>query len=139
MEKDNWILGKIFLRKYNARFCPSSRMIGFYINKNEKVIKKTEINKKDKKKENMKKNNINNVSNEVIGYIKIIIIALIFTGIGLYIGKIIFFPRRKRANELKDEYYQYDVNYSKKNDSEEINNYSESFSSIEMNSKLGIK
>ena len=138
-ESKRWILGKIFLRKYNARFCPSSRMIGFYIKPNGGAVNKTQIKEEKKIEEKINNNNKESFfSTEIFGYIKIIIIALIFTCLGLYIGKKIFFPRRKRANELIDDYYQYDSKSNKNNDKENKKD-NKSFTSIEMNSKLGIK
>ena len=75
---------------------------------------------------------------DIIGNIKIIVVAIIFTVVGLYIGKKVFFPRRKRANELVDDYYQYD---SEKKDGNKMDINSEKNNStvIEMNSKLGVK
>ena len=46
-------------------------------------------------------------SNKIFLYIIIIIIALIFTCFGLYIGKKIFFQKKRKANELIDDNYEY--------------------------------
>ena len=80
-----------------------------------------------------KNKNGNYFTKDLLGYIKIIIIALIFTIVGLIIGKKIFALRKKRANELVDDYYQYD---SEKKD---IKNDNLTSANIEMNSKLGLK
>ena len=88
-----WIIGRIFLRKYPVTFSPSSRLMGFYINK--------EIKNEKEKKEQKIIDEINNNKNgnyftkDIFGYIKIIIIALIFTIVGLIIGKKIFAMRKK--------------------------------------------
>ena len=52
---------------------------------------------------------------------------------GLIIGKKIFAMRKKRANELIDDYYQYDTQQK------DIKNENLSNTNIEMNSKLGLK
>ena len=123
-----WVFGRLFLRKYPVTFSPSSRLIGFYMNKKSK-------NEKEIKEEKEEKKTIDKMNNNkgFLGYIKFIIIALIFTIVGLIIGKKLFFMRKKRANELTDDYYQYDAGQKDiKNDNLESAN-------IEMNSKLGIK
>ena len=89
--KDIWRLGKIFLKKYHFSFNQDSKMINFYNNMN--------FNKKYKKGKNK---NIKNKINSNYLWIIICIICLI---IGFYIGnKIIIRNRKKRANELQDEY-----------------------------------
>ena len=93
LETERWILGRIFMRKYPVKFSPSSRLIGFYIKQNE-----GDINNNDNKEEKDidKKINNKNKSNIII-YVIIIVIALIFTGIGLFLGKQIFYPRKKKG------------------------------------------
>lgn len=59
---------------------------------------------------------------------------MIFTGLGLYIGKRLFFQRKKKANELTDDYYKYDTGDNK--DIKKDNKNNKSFTSIEMKSKL---
>ena len=126
-----WIIGRIFLRKYPVTFSPSSRLMGFYLNKEIK-------NEKEKKEQKIideinKNKNGNYFTKDILGYIKIIIIALIFTIVGLIIGKKIFAMRKKRANELMDDYYQYD------NEKIDIKKDYLPSANIEMNSKLGLK
>ena len=121
-EPQKWILGRTFLRKYPVTFSPSSRLISFYVNSNNDINTKNDtINNKEKKK--------NIFSNHIIGYIKIILIALIFTFLGLYIGKKIYLKRKKLANELIDDDYQYDS--QNRNENKNIK--------IEMKSRFGIK
>ena len=80
LEVERWILGKIFMRKYTIQFSPFSRLIGFYLKKEEeKPIKNEGINN------NSKKNWI------IIISIIIVIVALIFVGVGLYLGKKLFY------------------------------------------------
>ena len=37
----------------------------------------------------------------------IIVVAMIFTGLGIFIGRKIYYSRRKKANELVDDGYDY--------------------------------
>jgi hypothetical protein len=94
-EPSRWIVGRTFLRKYPTTFCPSNRIIGFYINPIDINI---EVEDDDEKSW---------YSNKIVFYIIIIIIALIFTGFGIYIGKKIFFQKKRKANELIDDNYEY--------------------------------
>ena len=121
LEVERWILGRIFLRKYPVLFSPNGRLIGFYIKPNKgKIVKDPEKEKEiETESEQINSNNKNTVF-----YVIIVIIALIFTGVGLFIGKKIFYPRKKRANELLDDNYQYDTdinnNENKKNNNDII-------------------
>ena len=88
LEYERWILGKIFMRKYPIKFSPFDRLIGFYIKSNEGETEK-EKEKKEKEKEIEKINNNMN-SSRIYIYIIIIIVALVFTCVGLFLGKKIF-------------------------------------------------
>ena len=123
---NKWTMGKIFLRKYPVIFSPSNRLIGFYINPNEGRIKQKiieiEINE--------------DFSKTFYFYIIIIIVGIIFTCFGLYIGKKIFFQKYKVAKELTDDnYYDYDSEKNK-NIYKKTNKNNTKYTSIEMNSKL---
>ena len=121
-------------------FSPYNKLIGFYVKPNKGIININQNQTKEEEKiiEKIKSSNKNFFSNDAIGYIKIIVVAIIFMVVGLYIGKKIFFPRRKRANELVDDYYQYDS--EKKNGNKmDINTEKNNSTVIEMNSKLGVK
>ena len=127
-----WIAGRIFLRKYPVVFGSFSKLMGFYINKDIK----TEKEKKEQKEEQKiidKISNNNSTSKSYLIYLLIVIVALIFTIVGLLIGKKIFFMRRKRANELVDDYYQYDT------EKKDIKNDNSINTNIEMNSNLILK
>ena len=108
LEYERWIMGKIFLRKYPVKFSPFNRLIGFYIKPNNE-----EINQDDKEQKG--NNSISNNNSKIYIYIIIIIVALAFTGLGLFLGQKFFYPRKKRANELLDDNYQYDSEYNKEN------------------------
>lgn len=119
-----WIFGKPITLKYPFVFNSESKKIGFYRRNNE----------------------ISNDKNYfIIKYIiKIIIIIIISIGLilfGIRIGKIIYGIRRKKANELLDD-YEYNSNGNQNKDinqqlkianlKENINNKDNSQSSIEM-------
>ena len=98
LEPNRWVIGKIFFRKYPTIFSPSNRLIGFYINPNEGIIDNLNDN------DNENKNNFD----KIYIYIIIVIVALIFTGIGIFIGKKLFFQKKRKANELVDDNYKYE-------------------------------
>ena len=95
----NWILGKPFLIKYKFMLNPEIKGIGFYSNNN------TEKNNKEGKNDSKWK------------LILIIFILCIICGIlGVFLGKKIYgLKRKKRANEMVDDDYEY-FSYQKKND-----------------------
>ena len=98
--QDIWKLGKIFLKKYQFSFDQDSKMIKFYL--------PTEQMKKDNDADNYKNKIEPNLN--VIIWLVICIACLI---IGIYIGsQIIKKNRKKRANELQDE-YDYKIENSK--------------------------
>jgi len=127
-----WKLGKIFLKKYHFSFNQDSKMIIFY---NEIKPKNEEENKEEKNKEKNEEKNEKNINKFNINYIWIIacIISLI---VGLYIGAtIINKNRKKRANELKEDYDYESENVI--NDDKENNLINEK--NIEANAKgLGV-
>ena len=95
-----WIVGRTFLRKYPTTFSPLNRIIGFYINPID-----ININEEDDGDAKGKKDDEN--SNKTVLYIMIIAIALFFTILGIYIGRKIFFKKKRKANELIDDNYEY--------------------------------
>ena len=97
-----WILGKTFFRKYPIIFSPSNRIVGFYINPNGIII----IDENKEKKENKKPDN--NSKKKAYIYILIIVVALIFTGIGIFIGRNYLIKNKRKANELVDDNYRYE-------------------------------
>ena len=107
-----WIMGQIFTSKYNFVFNNDKKQVGFY----KKVTKDIGGNENHK------------ISIELIIVLVVIGAALIFTIVGLVLGKQIFGLRRKIiANELTDELnYEYkskddDKNFQKPSNLE-INN-----------------
>ena len=101
--QDIWKMGKTFLKKYQFSFNQDSKMISFYPHMNDNNYKRDEEEKNNKE---------NKKFNSSYIWIAICIVCLI---VGIYIGtKIILKNRKKRANELDDEY---DYNY--KNEKED--------------------
>ena len=92
-----WTFGEIFLKKYYFTFNRNKKLIGYYSN----MIKEGEIDKKN--------NNENKTPS--IGII-ILIIGILLLIINIIIGICLWQKkcgnnRRKRANELKDDNYDY--------------------------------
>ena len=130
--KEIWYLGEPFYKKYSFSVNLDSKTIGFYVDKihNYKNINKTQ---------NMDKSNMDynfkGKMNNVIKYIIEIIAGIILLFIAYCIGVTVREKRRKRANELKDDNYEY---LPEKNKS--INDISDDSKKqqIELNSKLGL-
>ena len=135
-ETNKWIIGKIFLRKYPVIFSPINRVVGFYINPNGGMYKEKEDGdkKEDGKKENIKQKTF---TKNIYIYLEIAIIALIFTCVGLWIGRKLFIQRKRKLNELIDDYYQYNTDNKKNINEKEKIKGKNTYTSIEMNSKMG--
>ena len=128
INNNKWVIGKIFFRKFPVIFCPKNRIIGFYIKPNEGVIDVRDDTEVDK----------NYFEKNTSYYISIVIVGLVFTCIGLYIGKKLFFPKYKKAKELSDGFYEYNDEGNNHNTKKEIIK-NKSYTNIEMNSKLSDK
>ena len=85
----DWVLGTVFLRKFQLVFDEDSRKIGFYRQFHEN-------------------NNNENINESITKIIVIIFLIIIFSVLliifGMVIQKICFKERKKRANELKDNF-----------------------------------
>lgn len=92
IEREFFLFGRIFFQKYIAIFNLDRKQIIFYNNN---------LQGKDKD-DNVTQTNIN-----VIVIIICVICALMFFPLGVYFGKKLFEKRNKRANELRDDDYQY--------------------------------
>ena len=110
---DNWILGKIFLKKYLIIINPENKLIKVYIDKN---INNNTINNIDDNK-NGEKNNKKN-------YMLIIYIAIfiLFGFLCFYFGRKLRRERKQKANELIDE-YEYNSKYNKIKEENKVINY----------------
>ena len=92
------LIGRTFIRKYLIVFDPDEKRIGFY-------QEKLKINNKTNNDLN---SNMKYFSNYLKIIIIIILIAIIFSILGIFYGKKLFGIRKKFANELIDDYYQYE-------------------------------
>ena len=94
---DDWFFGLTFIKKYQFAFNQDSKSINFY----SQALSNDEENEIIEDKE---KNDINKFN--VVYLILIIVSWIIFIGFGLLLGKFLFnkYNKKKRANELDDNY-----------------------------------
>ena len=154
-EKNTWYLGEPFFKKYPFTIDYDAKSIGFYLDKKDNEDKNNNnknesINSIGDDIDNNRGNNIanhNNSSNDNKSKLKKILITIgkIIMGIILligayYIGMKVKEGRKKRANELKDDVYEYipdnkkDININSDN-----NNISKKNQTLELSDKLGLK
>ena len=109
-KKDDWIFGKIFLKKYPINFDYESQTIEVYDYYYEE--------KHDKKDDGGNNGDNNEENTDMVLYIVIAATLVIITGVvGYFLGKYINKMRKKRANELVDDY-----DYNAKTDNNEETN-----------------
>ena len=131
-DKNGWYLGEPFYKKYPFTIDLDAKTIGFYLNKKDiyqKINDTKGIINNDIKKDNNSK-------------IKSILIKIteVLLGIGLimlayYIGMKVKEGRKKRANELKDDNYEY-LTEKDKNINKTLNETNH-HQIVELNSRLG--
>ena len=133
---EKWYLGEPFYKKYPFSINPDAKTIGFYIERDRNIIIK------DKKGSNTT-DNINDDSskeksqmNKIVKYLIVIIVLIVFVGIAYYIGVTVRERRKKRANELKDDNYEYLSEKDKNINSNSNETNSHQF--VELNSRLGL-
>ena len=119
-DKDIWYLGEPFYKKYPFTINLDAKTIGFYLDKHDYYNK----NNNTKGIDNNNKGNDDKIiedNNSKVKKILITIIEIIFCValiiIAYFIGMKVKEGRKKRANELKDESYEY-ISY----DNIDINN-----------------
>ena len=100
LEQVDWIFGAPFFKKYQLTFNLDSKQIGVYTNIN--------FNKKEKPEES---------SNQYIIYICIIAGLVVLSGMLSFflIRLYVYLPRKKRANELLDDDFEYKTNENQDN------------------------
>jgi len=113
-EKEEWHLGIPFLRKYQFVFNFDYKTIGFYKFKNMDY-------QNEKNKNETNNNNENKGVNKILLIILEIIIILLLIIVSFFIGKYLSKQRKKRANELKDEDFEYIEENFNGNESKLIN------------------
>ena len=109
--KEHWELGEPFYKKYNFTMNSEARMLGFY---NPKYNYKEDKEIVDNDKNNQKYNNNSKDNNNYKDYKIIIIISILgfifivlLMIISFYFGMKLKEGRKKRANELKEDNYEY--------------------------------
>lgn len=100
---NNWKFGEIFLKKYFFTFNHDSKKIGFYIKKS----KENYDNEKKEQNKNKGKNHITLFNIIIIIVAAIVLIIEIGFCIYCFNKKLFQNNRRKRANELADDNYDY--------------------------------
>ena len=96
-DKSYWILGKIFMKKYQLFFDLDKKIIGLY-----KTINKEDDDENDDDDgDDEKKNKFNSI------YIIVIILALIVIGLIAFFVYLLKKKRKNLANELSDENFDY--------------------------------
>ena len=99
-KKDNWIFGKTFLRKYPINFDYESQSIEVYDNYKEEP-------EPDDGGGNNNPNNPKEKDNTALYIIIIAGLVAVAGVVGYFLGKYINKMRKKRANELVDDDYEY--------------------------------
>ena len=117
---NNWYLGITFLRRYQFIFNYDSKTIGFY---NENLKEKNETDNNNNNNSDLDSNtNTDTNSNFLDSHLRIIIevgiglILIVLIFVAFLIGQKISQQRKKRANELADDNYEY---FSKDNNIKE--------------------
>ena len=145
INKDRWYLGEPFYKKYPFTIDLDAKTIGFYFDIKDTYKKNNETKKLNEEITNNKGENkiINKENKENTTKLKDALIKLleILLGIGLlicgyYIGKKVKEGRKKRANELKDDSYEYIQDDNKDINDKENEEKNKQF--VELNSKLGL-
>ena len=141
-----WYLGEPFYRKYAFSINLDAKTIGFYLDNevNGKKVNKRKNNKKinstkildDDDDMNQNNTNDNKSMNKILKYFLEIIIAIGIALLAYYIGVTVREKRKKRANELKDENYEYMPEQNK--DINENKNPQKKEKLVELNSQLGL-
>ena len=106
--QENWFVGLPFLKKYQFILNFDYKSIGFYKFKN---LDDEPINQNNKNNKNEK----NTKLNRSYIYLIQILVVLILISSSVYIGMLLKKQRKKRANELKDDDYEYFSDKDKNN------------------------
>ena len=110
-----WELGTPFLSKYQFVYDFDNKQIGYYHDRFRKE-KKDDDNDDDNGNNNNNNNNSDEIYNEdnnnkfwaYFGYIfLIVILAVLLVVLGFFLGRKVYNIRKKRANELNDDDYEY--------------------------------
>ena len=110
-ENNIWKLGEPFFSHYQFTFDQEQKTVGFYNLNLERIPNSEYLDKlKKQKKKNDEENSENNNKNRSIFIIIIVIVILLIAlsiGIAFFLGKKFNGNRKKRANELNDDDFDY--------------------------------
>jgi hypothetical protein len=127
-QNDIWKFGQTFLRGHELVFSYDSKTIGYYDRriqppKNDSG-KKIPDNKTEPEQKDSRDITNNNNSNSSYVYIIVIVVLCVIVILAFYLGMKFKESRKKRANELRDdyEYNTYDNNEERLNNNHIINN-----------------
>ena len=116
VDKNNtiWNIGKFLLEKYQIIFDINSKTFGIYNPdlkyREPEEEEETEEPEPEKIDENDKK-----IGAAVLKYVIIVVVILVVIGLSVFIGMKIKEPRKKRANELLDDNFDYEGTNEKNN------------------------
>ena len=112
-ENKIWKFGQTFLKRYELFFDYDSKVIGYYDQRIQPIKNETEKKKNSSisgEDNDKKENNLNNRNNFIIIiYIALFIVFCAIVLIVFYLGMKFKESRKKRANELKDDDYEYNT------------------------------
>ena len=129
-----WYFGEPFYKKYTFSMNFDAKTIGFYIQKDKNYIESKDSNNNDRINKKNKEKKINDIY-RIIKFVFEILVLIILILIAYYIAISIKERRKKRTNELNDN-YEYLCKKDINNNKNPNNNKKQQF--IELNSKIGI-
>ena len=134
-----WYLGTPFYHAYQLVFNYDSKNIGLYVSKNMiNVVNENSDNKTEINNDIAKKDETNNKTS-VIRIILEILFGICLIVVAYFIGKKINEQRKKRANELEDDYDYYANKNKSVNDINEKNKINKNTeNNVEMSSAFGV-
>ena len=124
-EKENkiWKLGQILLKIHQLFFDYDNKIIGYYDRRIEPPKNnQDEKNSDNNKQEETKENNNNKKEYRILIFIALFIVFCFIVYIAFYLGMKFKKIRKIRANELKDENYEYLTNDNNNENNNIINN-----------------
>ena len=142
---NTWFLGEPFYKKYPFTINYDAKTIGFYSDIIINIKNNNTNNSNNEENINVnitKENNINNENKSqmtmvVIKFLEIIAVLGFIIG-AYYIGVKVNERRKKRANELKDDFYVYIPEEKKDINNNDNESKTKNQKLVELNSKLGV-
>ena len=118
-ENEIWKLGEPFFSKFQFTFNQEQKTVGFYDSKLERISNEDFM-------KNLEQNNNNNTnkgsSNTALYVILIVIGVILLIGLAYFLGKKFNESRKRRANELRDDDFDYSADKKGNSNSNDIIN-----------------